>query len=211
MRYIYMVCLVLSSLFTYKPSFAESNAVQYAFFIPKNSFQSNVDMPRAVQSSNETAATPKQGVTEPVSVNTVLSSPSKKMRKPATVSKAAAKKDSSGINKIPATSKARPAALNTAGKSVNVENSKKEAKHVENKTSGPKIETLSASDLQHKDLSKLLALLPYPDFDQPKFKQLYAIYALDLRTLYRKGKFLPNPEQDAALAKADTMRRFEVK
>lgn len=39
MNYLYIICLALSSLFTYKPLSAETHPLQYAFFIPGGAFQ----------------------------------------------------------------------------------------------------------------------------------------------------------------------------
>lgn len=41
MNYLYIICLALSSLFTYKPLSAETHPLQYAFFIPGGAFQQN--------------------------------------------------------------------------------------------------------------------------------------------------------------------------
>ena len=65
--------------------------------------------------------------------------------------------------------------------------------------------------LHRKSLNELLQAIPYPDAKLPKFKQRYALYGLEMRVLQRRGKFPANPEQEEALAKADSLRRFEVK
>ena len=65
--------------------------------------------------------------------------------------------------------------------------------------------------LKQKSLSSLLANIPYPDSSQPKFKQLYPYYGLELRVYQRRGKFPSNREQEEALAKANSIKRFDVK
>lgn len=76
----------------------------------------------------------------------------------------------------------------------------------------PKKSQLSSIEqLKQKSLSSLLANIPYPDSSQPKFKQLYPYYGLELRVYQRRGKFPSNREQEEALAKANSIKRFDVK
>lgn len=66
-------------------------------------------------------------------------------------------------------------------------------------------------ELKQKSLSSLLNEIPYPDPSQPKFKQLYSSYGMELRVYQRRGKFPSNYEQEETLAKANSIKRFEVK
>lgn len=65
-------------------------------------------------------------------------------------------------------------------------------------------------ELKQKSLSALLSDIPYPDSSQPKFKQLYPYYGMELRVYQRRGKFPSNREQEDTLAKANSIKRFEV-
>lgn len=212
MKYIYMVCLALSSLFTYKQPSAESNMVQYAFFIPKDAFQRNVDMPattRYVRENNKNVNTNINP--HAVGGEVVIIKSPQNTGKPEAVLMAKNKKVPATRNKAFPSKKAKEKSPDYASNIQVEKNTSPVSKAAVNKIVQPKATPISANDLQNKDLAKLLTLLPYPDFDLPKFKQLYAIYALDLRTFYRKGELLANPEQEDVLAKANTMRRFEVK
>ncbi len=66
-------------------------------------------------------------------------------------------------------------------------------------------------ELKQKSLTTLLNEIPYPDSSQPKFKQLYSSYGMELRVYQRRGKFPSNYEQEETLAKANSIKRFEVK
>ena len=61
------------------------------------------------------------------------------------------------------------------------------------------------------NIEKLLRQIPYPDSSQPKFKQLYNLYALELRSLYKYNELPINIEQEETLKKANSSRRLEVK
>lgn len=74
-----------------------------------------------------------------------------------------------------------------------------------------KLQISDIEQLKQKSLSSLLANIPYPDSSQPKFKQLYPYYGLELRVYQRRGKFPSNREQEEALAKANSIKRFDVK
>lgn len=206
MRYIYMFCLGLSSLFTYKQIYAETNLMWHAFFIPKNAFQKNInsfDVDRVPTVLSDT---------EPMTAKDV----SMTRKSDTSVSQGAIQPPQKSLNitqkrrRAPVSKKisAKRIAKQPEQVSSEVKTSKIEEKQISAK---PSPFRLSVEDLEHKSVKDLLAALPYPDFEQPKFKQLYAIYALDLRTLYREGNFLANPEQEEALAKANSVRRFEVR
>lgn len=66
-------------------------------------------------------------------------------------------------------------------------------------------------ELKQKSLSSLLNKIPYPDSSQPKFKQLYSYYGMELRVYQNRGKFPRNSEQEETLAKANSIKRFDVK
>ncbi|MBP5698353.1 MAG: hypothetical protein J6W96_02355, partial [Alphaproteobacteria bacterium] len=98
MKYFYMICLTLSSFFTYKYLFAAEQATQYAFFIPNNSFQNNIyeeeenerqSVQPSKQISNQPTKEHKQGyqsqrikVSQPVVHKTLDFKPTGKTTKP---------------------------------------------------------------------------------------------------------------------------------
>lgn len=208
MKYIYMLCLALSSLFTYKQLAAESNMFRNAFFIPQNAFQRNVDIPDATRYSQEIGTKKEADVKEESEYSQSVVIPQAR----GTKAKKIAKKAVINKNEAPIVSNSETVQVNVVKNPVNVvKNENKVTQTPGLKVVEPKVKQISERDLQNKSVEKLLAMLPYPNFDQPKFKQLYALYALDLRTLYRKGELLANPEQENTLAKANTIRRFEVK
>lgn len=87
------------------------------------------------------------------------------------------------------------------------DNKKKQSKT----TSAPrKTVEINIKDLQQKSLKELLAEIPYPDSHQPKFKQLYGLYGLELRSFQRRGKFPSNRDQEDALAKANSIKKFTI-
>ena len=74
----------------------------------------------------------------------------------------------------------------------------------------PQIAEINIKDIQQKSLKELLSEIPYPDSHQPKFKQLYSLYGLELRSFQRRGKFPINRDQEEALAKANSIKKFTV-
>lgn len=72
------------------------------------------------------------------------------------------------------------------------------------------IAEVNIKDLHKKSLKELLSEIPYPDSHQPKFKQLYGLYGLELRSFQRRGKFPINRDQEDALAKANSTKRFTI-
>ena len=67
-----------------------------------------------------------------------------------------------------------------------------------------------AEQKEEKTINTMLSEIPYPNSDDPKFKQAFGKYGIALRTLYRQ-KTMPNDyEQDKILAKATSIKRFKV-
>jgi len=67
-----------------------------------------------------------------------------------------------------------------------------------------------AEQKKEKTINAMLSEIPYPNSDEPKFKQAFGKYGIALRTLYRQ-KTMPNDyEQDKILAKATSIKRFKV-
>ncbi len=209
MRYIYMFCLVLSSLFTYKQIYAETYLTRYAFFIPKNAFQKNVGSV-SINASESSALTtynlPKEEAD--IAVNPIEDEKPQGGQKKATLPA----KQVVAEKKVVLPPKKEVAVQRNVKKTPQIPQENQIEIVVKEEEAAPlNSSRITVENMESKSLKELLAALPYPDFRQPKFKQLYAIYALDLRTLYREGNFLANPEQDTALAKANSVRRFDVK
>lgn len=80
----------------------------------------------------------------------------------------------------------------------------------ENSSPQPLSQLSDLEKLKQKSLSSLLKAIPYPDSSLPKFKQLYSYYGMELRVYQRRGKFPSNREQEETLAKANSIKRFEV-
>lgn len=67
-----------------------------------------------------------------------------------------------------------------------------------------------ASQNKEKSLSAMLSEIPYPNPDEPSFKQTFGKYGIALRTLYRQKTLPKDYEQDRILAKATSIKRFKV-
>lgn len=267
MNYLYIICLALSSLFTYKPLSAETHPLQYAFFIPGGAFQQNTRVqdirlmkPRYAKPDEESESSAavsfsKRRSTADFSSNSVSSSdsiPSSATAKtfaesPSVTSSSTlstpkasepqytlpvVEKKIVTIKKISANPVAKadmpnssPAKNETAADtrlpspdSTEIASKLQNINLMKYNGSGSNAEPpLLPHQTHHRwssapqSLNELLQAIPYPDAKLPKFKQRYALYGLEMRVLQRRGKFPANPEQEEALAKADSLRRFEVK
>ncbi len=226
MKYIYIICLALSSLFAHGSVNADIRSYNNAFFIPGGAFQQNTQVKQlrpaqpAMQASRQNAtkqlpSQPQQQIT--ATTATTASAPVRPQRttRPAKKQKA--------VNKTATERKTAVKQQTTAPAAVAKQPrpaSKKQTKYKLDDTPAekPAVETVAAvketpplEKFQQKSINEMLNTLPYPDFKQPKFKQIYALYALELRSAYRRGKLPPNREQEETLAKANSIRRFEVK
>lgn len=215
MIYIYIICLALSSFFTYNSLAADSTIYQNAFFIPSGAFQQNttvqdipVRQPNRQQKANKpsvakpslpTAKQPAKPLetTQPESLPTPTEAPSKVV-----------------IQKTEPSPKQKTAQIKPQQATP-----KKQAKYKldDSPRQTPEIKTAAAPEIpplekfRQKNIKEMLDTLPYPNFNLPKFKQIYALYALELRSAYRRGKLPSNYEQEETLAKANSIRRFNVK
>lgn len=64
---------------------------------------------------------------------------------------------------------------------------------------------------KEKTITERLAEIPFPDLEQPRYKQVFGNYGITLRTLYRQNEMPADYEQDEILAKANSIKRFLVK
>ncbi|MCM1322702.1 MAG: hypothetical protein NC218_00775 [Acetobacter sp.] len=214
MKYIYIICLLLSSIFTYKPLSANIKTHYNAFFIPNGAFQQNTYINNSTTQQRFPKTTNTSQIKKPqktVNITTSSKSQPKKQQQTITPQNTTAK-----------TTASTPKAATQLPKKITKkipDAPKKQVKYqledtiIENKkdTSTTQTPAISTAQFKQNTMSEMLETLPYPDFKQPKYKQLYALYGLDLRTTYRQGKLPSNYEQEKALSKANSIRRFEVK
>lgn len=256
MKFIYMICLTLSSFFAHFPADANAAPAQYAFFIPSGSFQENVSIKdtapirrRTTRASSQTnrQETPQETTKETPQTSQITSETSKSsiaitlpyvrevsVENQPTIAKTARpkiakqkKQTASAPALIPAPKAPQSQALQAVTPSQTSHPAPELTPEIQQKLQQYQLddnETLTLAQeettpsplsalekFKQKSISELLATLPYPDFNLPKFKQLYALYGLELRVLNRRGKFSPNIEQEETLAKANSMRNFDVK
>ena len=245
MKYIYIICLLLSSFFTDKSSAATNESIRYAFFIPQGALQQNRQVPdirlmrprhtKPVEDTQPASSDtptevkqisnkphPKNLARTPALKNTVTSE-----NVPQNTRKSSAPTRQYAQPQTQPTAKATAAAQPTtprkqiiASPELSPEIEKKVQQYTlddspippQKKTATTTAAAISPLEkLKQKSLKELLADIPYPDSDLPKFKQLYADYGMELRVLERRHKLPANSEQEETLAKANTLRRFEVK
>ncbi len=241
MKYIYIICLLLSSFFTDKSSAATNESARYAFFMPQGALQQNRQVPdirlmrprhtkpvedtQPASSDTPTAIKqisnkpqPQNLVRTPTLENTVTSeSVPQNTRKSSAPARQYAQPQTQSASKAtataqPTTPKKQIIASPEIEKKVQQYTLDDSPVPPQKKTAATTAAAISPLEkLKQKSLKELLADIPYPDSDLPKFKQLYADYGMELRVLERRHKLPTNSEQEKTLAKANTLRRFEVK
>lgn len=209
MKYFYIICLVLSSLFTYKYSSAQTN-LRYAFFIPDNAFQQvsttepdiQLMRPRYPKQKKQTQTQPAAVKRKPVIKKVAL--PKVEPEETVISQTAPTVADKPQEPTKTDSSIAQIASQYKLDEPTSIPTAKEESQ--------PEEELLSqAQQLELVDVDTLLSRLPFPDYNQPKFKQLYGIYGLELKSLDQHNKLPNNPEQEETLAKANSLLRFKVK
>lgn len=241
MKYIYIICLLLSSFFTDKSSAATNESARYAFFMPQGALQQNRQVPdirlmrprhtkpvedtQPASSDTPTAIKqisnkphPQNLARTPTLENTVTSeSVPQNTRKSSAPARQYAQPQTQSASKAtataqPTTPKKQIIASPEIEKKVQQYTLDDSPVPPQKKTAATTAAAISPLEkLKQKSLKELLADIPYPDSDLPKFKQLYADYGMELRVLERRHKLPANSEQEETLAKANTLRRFEVK
>lgn len=244
MKYIYIICLLLSSFFTDKSSAATNESTRYAFFMPQGALQQNRQVPdirlmrprhtkpvedtQPVSSDTPTEVKqisnkpqPQNLARTPTLENTVTSeSVPQNTRKSSAPARQYAQPQTQSASKTKATAQSTtPKKQIIASPELSPEIEKKVQQYTLDDSPIPQKKTATTTaaaispleKLKQKSLKELLADIPYPDSDLPKFKQLYADYGMELRVLERRHKLPANSEQEETLAKASTLRRFEVK
>lgn len=241
MKYIYIICLLLSSFFTDKSSAATNESARYAFFMPQGALQQNRQVPdirlmrprhtkpvedtQPASSDTPTAIKqisnkphPQNLARTPTLENTVTSeSVPQNTRKSSAPARQYAQPQTQSASKAtataqPTTPKKQIIASPEIEKKVQQYTLDDSPVPPQKKTAATTAAAISPLEkLKQKSLKELLADIPYPDSNLPKFKQLYADYGMELRVLERRHKLPTNSEQEKTLAKANTLRRFEVK
>lgn len=227
MKYTYIICLTLSSFFTYKQLTADTNANVNAFFIPGGAFQQNTQTtdiqkmkPRYTQDSHvntqqtdisnttHSNATPSSA-TAKQATNTAKQSQKKNSQPAQTTQKTTEPQSASPALSSTAQNnkrKSKPTSKYTLQDDVSTPAAQTKTQEVALETHLSKIEKF-----EQKSIKEMLNMLPAPNFKLPKYQQIYALYGLELRSAYRRGSLPANYEQEATLAKANSIRRFPVK
>ena len=241
MKYIYIICLLLSSFFTDNSSAATNESARYAFFMPQGALQQNRQVPdiRLMRPRHTKPVEDIQPATSytPTEVKQISNKPHPQnlARTPTLENNVTSESVPQNTRKSSAptrqyaqpqtqpASKATATAQPTTPKKQIIASPEREKKvqqytlddspvPPQKKTAATTAAAISPLEkLKQKSLKELLADIPYPDSDLPKFKQLYADYGMELRVLERRHKLPTNSEQEKTLAKANTLRRFEVK
>ena len=225
MKYIYTICLALSSFFAYNIPLADTNTHLNAFFIPGGAFQQNTEvksiepsLPRQLKTTTQ-AATQQQNTQKTLPTSTSPANTTTHQAKNSQITKkvTTSPKTQTIQNTPPLTTKTQTAKAPNTKKQIS--HTPKQAKYklddfpteqtVAKSTAEQDITSLEK--FQQKNLKEMLDSLPYPDFKLPKYKQIYALYTLELRSASRRGKLPANYEQEETLAKANSVRRFSVK
>ena len=214
MKYTYIISIILSSFFTYKSASANIYPQQYAFFIPGGAFQQNQDVqdirlmrPRyaPTEDENQEASSSQRESYIPSQTTRDTSQATLSSKKKSTLP-IAQKNTIQKIKNAPQNiSKQSSPSTNIVfqeedneSKSISPEISKKLEQYQldentqiatpkEAPTPQPKLSHIE--ELKQKSLTTLLNEIPYPDSSQPKFKQLYSSYGMELRVYQRRGKF----------------------
>lgn len=224
MRYFYIICLALSSFFIFKQLNAAEQQ-KYAFFVPRNTFLQNTDVGdidenkmRPRKSYNQDVEKIEPSITLPYvkkkiksarfleeeqEEDTLYEKPKIKELEPVHVSRQIIDGPDAGISSLlPEESDSSQYSLSDELSESEIKNDEKEEKEL--KVLSPLEEFAQLS------VTEMLKKIPFPDARLPKYKQLYAEYGMDLRVLYRTGKFPYNRELDSTLEKANTIQRFKV-
>ena len=234
MKYIYILLFALSSFFSNKSLHAEETYTKLAFFMPDNAMQENIYIPAAYQNNNyynpsytppKTQASPQQRSqkqqkrtqknkqklkkTLPVTrKNLIKEQPSQEI----TSNQPQEVKETEVIAQQ-AQPKNNPNKEHTDFTAFNFDENIQIKTETPKKTPKPnKTKKLSQLEkLRQQDVSDILYSIPYPDTTKPKYKQIYNLYAISLRSLYKHHNFPDNYEQELSLEKANSLQKFEVK
>lgn len=197
MKHIYIICIFLSSFFTYTSAYAKNNEITYAFYIPQEAFQQNTSYNSNNYEHNNThqkkniintSSIQKDANTDVLPKKALSKSTEKKIKK--NKKRRVQKRNRKQQKTIP-TNYAKSTSLDSSSQKDATANSK--------------------NNIKEANLSQILSNLPSTDLTLPKFQQIYTDYLTSLRIFYKNRKFPINIEQEEILEKANTTRHFEVK
>ena len=224
MKYFYIICLALSSFFTYKHLSATEQLRQYAFFMPNNAFLRNTDgtdvtinaVRQRVQKDEETMKIPERQIVRPFVHKKVqrmqpddeIIYEKPKMEELDTIHTSQQKIDDNESfgNILSDEDKARLEKYSLSDELEEDLNHNEDAK----KDEKPVKKLSLLEEYSQLSISEMFAKIPFPDDRLPKYKQRYSTYNMDLRVLHRNGELPYNRELEEALAKANTIQRFTV-
>ena len=212
MKHIYIISIILSSFFAISSLQAKENSLQYAFFIPQDAFQYNTyEQPQQkVKQETTTVKTdldslkktiPQQNPdtktdtkTDTTAATTVKTKNTETQK---TVSKTTTQKPNKPLiaqKKTPAQTTNKKIAIGPFTININQDNSK----------------NIKTTSRKEKSISDIFSEIPYPNNKLPKYKNAYLDYIMSLRVLHRTKKMQPDIKQEDTLAKANTLRRFDI-
>ena len=241
MRYFYIICLTLSSLFIYNQSSADNLSFRYAFFVPNQAYQGNTAVnnldsikPRYKKNkTNEKFSKPsfekKSRVTtktsEKITPPTVKKAQTKvsdtpPIKETPTITETAISRNTKTPPITPDTDSAEIKSISEALDDKTKQLSKEDEEKIKEIAAQYNIEeddfiispefSNKPNQPKEKTISTMLSEIPYPNPDEPNFKQTFGKYGITLRTLYRQKKMPKDYEQDKILAKANSIKRFKV-
>ena len=202
MKHIYIITIILSSFFTYSPIYAKDNSLQYAFFIPQDAFQHNI-----FNEPTQVEVAPKTSNNQTTQTTTKEIDPQKTKAIEKTSNKTQTNKYTKKI--ITASSRAP----------IKMKNNTKEYEQTKpSLTEEPLVQKITTELIQNakktlpetKSISETLSEIPYPSDNMPKYQKAYLDYIMSLRILYRTKKLQPNLKQEKTLAKANSLKRFDI-
>ncbi len=230
MKYIYIICLTLSSFFIYKPLHAEQKTQQYVFFLPNDAFQDNSSItqinemkPRynKEQSQNSTPQKSKPNIISPKDPKISLPYEKRPINiTPQPVDKKKQYHNDRHPKKGP-DFRPRPRPIYRPDRPIISPAIREKLKQYTLDEDFPEMQTygeeitieqlLPLEQFKQKSVSEMLDEMPYPDYNLPSFKQLYGHYMMELRSLYDSGHLPDNQGQEAVLQKASNIGYFNVR
>jgi hypothetical protein len=203
MKYIYIISIILSSFFAISSLQAKDNSLQYAFFIPQDAFQYNTYAQPLQEVKKETTKvttdldSSKKTISKPTSDTTTSTASTTTAPQNKETQKTASKTTNKNTNKP----------LITLTPTINKETALAPFSIKFKQTTSNKIKTISPKE---KSISDIFSEIPYPNNKLPKYKNAYLDYIMSLRVLHRTKKMQPDTKQEETLAKANTLRRFDI-
>lgn len=221
MKYFYIVCLALSSFFTYKLLNAAEQYQQYAIFVPRGTFLQNTSV-EDINENNMRELQKKKQNSEKISLEITLPYVRKKVK----VIQPQKKLQEDVFYEKPRTEELEPIhvsrqIIDEVEPLISDEERGLPAYSLSDELSPEEMGLTQKKEVEAKVLSpieeyaelsieKMLAKIPFPDSKLPAYKRLYSEYGMGLRVFHRTGKFPYNRDLEETLSKANTIQRFTV-